>query len=57
MNTIARLLILIFLQLIADNGIECVKGNKVYPGARYIAIVVSYVLQIIGLTVLVSLTK
>ena len=56
MNTI-RLLILIFLQLIAVNGIECVKVNKVYPGARYIAIAVSYVLQIVGLTVLVSLTK
>lgn len=56
MNPI-RLLILIFLQLIAVNGIECVKGNKVYPVARYIAIVVSYVLQIVGLAVLVSLTK
>ena len=51
------LLILIFLQLIAANGIECVKVNKVYLVARYIAIVVSYVLQIVGLTVLVSLTK
>ena len=57
MNDFTSLLILIFLQLIAVNGIECVKVNKVYLGARYIAIVVSYVLQIIGLTVLVSLTK
>ena len=52
-----RLLILIFLQFIAVNGIECVKVNKAYHGARYIAIAVSYVLQIVGLTVLVSLTK
>ena len=57
MNNVTSLLILIFLQLIAVNGIECVKVNKVYLVARYIAIAVSYVLQIVGLTVLVSLTK